>query len=212
VRARCLDVSARTKLIHAFIKGIREKRIYSASRIIVIAENNLGLSASEIYEDVKHMKYANVICVREEKHIEKPGCYTTNAIKVQAEEKSRQLIEQGRVYIAENYISANPFKINRTETEQETKQAIQKQLKQLRRIVKNSETATSAKPTIVITGKCDSMGRFCGEQDDLAIVFILCIYWMDMWFLSPKLFGGSVISSGIPAVNNASHLRKRKAI
>lgn len=205
-----LETHARSKLVNSFITAIQERPIFTNSQIIILTENNYGLSGADVFSDVTGMLHRNVTIVREEKNMEKVGVCTTNHVKKAAEEMCRAFIEQDTIVILNDYINANPFKQNRAESVLLAKLTLKKQLKQMRRLVKQSESS-SRDPTIIISGKYDSNGRFCGEKDDVAICFLLGVYWMDRWFRYAKVNGHVIGLGEDKSIGNNNFLqRKRK--
>ena len=164
------------------------------------------MSAADIQKDIHDAKLINVVVVRERRAVQKPGVCTTNAVKVMGQEIMEKLLKERKLRLLEDFVSGNPFIANVAESVAICKNTIHKQLINLRKLVSYSTKGTE-RPKVSITGKCDSNGRFNGEQDDVSITALLNVYWFNMWmrYREPS---GSIIGDGIP-VQGSGSIKKR---
>jgi hypothetical protein len=159
--------------LRAHFKALRKVPRFKNSWIVFVPENNLDDAARRLINEARRFERVHVYV--DEKMME--GAKTKPWTKIQYTEKAIEyLAEEGRIYLDEDLVCANPFKAL-NERLLSLKPEFFKQLRQWRKFVDPGKTA-KATPYITCSGKTDDTGQIVpGQKDDVSMAFVMNAYF-----------------------------------
>lgn len=146
------------------LRRVRAMSMFSNATLIVDAESGTGYTAGDVQLLIQR-NFQNVICMNELGR--KPGTYTSNALKRDAMEVTRALLDAGSIRIVDQLVCDDPKLL----------EELPKQLINFERVVKVTTSANFAS-SIEYTGKHHG-------PDDIAMTFLRNMYDQHRFLLSP---------------------------
>jgi len=153
------------QLLIQHIRSLRGQKLLRDAQFIFLPENNLGHEAEHMRHMVRNER--KVFTVHEKN---KPGVCTTNARKESMVATLLNYFNSKTLHITDTCICANPKQDANTRLVQ-TKQTMQKQLIQFRKMVLPG-TQPYKPSKFVFTGKAKS-----SMQDDCVMTLMIAIFW-----------------------------------
>lgn len=152
----------------------------------MVAVESVGtLSGSEIERDIKNSGFYNAFALREAKNPTKVGFITTDIRKIKYEQVTKGLLDANRLRFCNQLACGNPFISIPAERQKQARTTLETELRNMRHVVK--QLLLTGKTRVIVSGKCDSSGRFTGQQqDDLAMATMMGIYWFGKWDINSR--------------------------